>query len=736
MAPFLNSSDTDPPPSPKIENPVDTLDESSPTAPIRALVAHSLALSSPIRQIQNQPSSPAKPLTEIQNPDESSSSPSHKTLVTPPSVGIEESECRDSQIVPQSQISPDDNKILQTASTSYSLDANIDSYNRSPKRFISDFDYQSDDDLKIGSTKPGEFSWSSPKNEPTGVGAGLDNSGNTCFIASVLQCFTHTVPLIESLRSYKHQVPCNCGNEKFCVLQALREHIELALRSSGDSLRIDWFRDNLNYFSPDFQINNQEDAHEFLQSFLDKLERCCLDRRDKPGSVSSQDGNIVDHVFGGRLVSKLHCCNCNSISDTFEPSLGWSLEIEDVDNLSSALESFTHVEKLEDQFTCDNCKEKVSKEKQLKLDKLPLVATFHLKRFKNDGLFMEKIFKHVEFPLELDLLPYMSSNENPEVSTKYLLYAMVEHLGSGVSFGHYSSYVRSAPGTWHHFDDSKVRKISEEYVLSKHAYMLFYAREGTPWFSSAFEELKTLFEATPLNFSPKSVLETTCREECVSHHNAGNSNKACDDLPGVSIPGENNSDFRCDEPQEDVFHSAESSCDDDPFMFDTFESPKADGFEKPFAGTSQQEKPNVYPAGNIATIDEVASVPVLKTQEQASSPKRKADERATIGEAYRPKLKIQRQNSLPKRQGTFKIQRDHLQKKNSREETLKTKPSKRIVAADPREKDCALSYLSRISTHRSRMLAAAIDVSVKEKKVSNLKRPTMGLHRNLSEPAM
>lgn len=113
---------------------------------------------------------------------------------------------------------------------------------------------------------------------------------------------------------------------------------------------------------------------------------------------------------------QLHCCNCNSFSDTLETSLGWSLEIEDVDNLLKALDSFTRVEELEDQLTCDNCKEKVSKKKQFKLDKLPLVATFHLKRFKNDGHTMKKISKHVEFPLELDLLPYMNSNQNSQVS--------------------------------------------------------------------------------------------------------------------------------------------------------------------------------------------------------------------------------------------------------------------------------------------------------------------------------
>ncbi|KAL0792979.1 hypothetical protein Bca101_064356 [Brassica carinata] len=682
---------SDPPPSPKIENPVKTQDdESSPTAPIRALVAHSLALSSPIRQIQN--------------PDESPPSPSGKTLVTPPSADNEPL---------ASQISPDDNN-----------NNNNNSNSRPKGSYFPSFDYLSEDD---DDHKAEPFSWSYLKNEPTGVGAGLYNSGNTCFIASVLQCFTHTVPLLDALRSYKYQDPCNCRNESFCVLRSLRDHIELALRSSGYDLQIHRFRDNINYFSPDFQINNQEDAHEFLQSFLDKLERCSLDltSRNTPGAVVSSQGiNIVDNVFGGRLVSKLRCCSCNSFSETFEPSVGWSLEIDDVEDLSSALESFTCVEKLEDQLTCDDCKEKVSKEKQLKFDKLPLVATFHLKRFKNDGVYMEKIFKDVKFPLELDMLPYMSSNEDPEVSTKYYLYAMVEHLGSGVHFGHYSSYVRSAPGTWHHFDDAKVRRISEECVLSKTAYMLFYAREGTPWFSSAFEELKTLYEATPINFSPTSVLETTCREEC-------NANKACNGSVAVSIPGGSYSDYRCDEPRDDVFHSAEPISYHKSFAFES--PPKADESETPFAGTSHQEEAPLYPAGNRATID--ASVPEIKIQEKDPSPKRKAAERATVGEeAYLPKPKIQKPNSFPKHQGTFQIQREHLQNKK-KEETPATKPFRSIVTtasvADPKEKEHAIQYLRNMPSSRSRMLAAAIGVEVKKKNISNIRRSN--LHRNLSE---
>lgn len=58
-------------------------------------------------------------------------------------------------------------------------------------------------------------------------------------------------------------------------------------------------------FSADFQRFQQEDAHEYLQAFLDKLERCCLDRRSYRGHTSSQDVNIVENVFGGRLVSEV-----------------------------------------------------------------------------------------------------------------------------------------------------------------------------------------------------------------------------------------------------------------------------------------------------------------------------------------------------------------------------------------------------------------------------------------------
>lgn len=116
---------------------------------------------------------------------------------------------------------------------------------------------------------------------------------------------------------------------------------------------------------------------------------------------------------------QLKCCNCGHCSDTYEPAIDLSLEIDDVDSLLKALHSFTKVEKIEDpenKFTCEKCSERVYVEKKLSFDQVPSVAVLHLKRFKNDGSFVQKIDKHVAFPTELNLEPFTDSGKYNSVS--------------------------------------------------------------------------------------------------------------------------------------------------------------------------------------------------------------------------------------------------------------------------------------------------------------------------------
>lgn len=382
--------------------------------------------------------------------------------------------------------------------------------------------------------------------KPSMVGAGLANLGNTCFFNAVLQCFTHSVLLVQGLYSYTHPTPCDCNNERFCLICALREHIEHSLSSTGKIVSPWKFVDNLSYFSSSFQRFQQEDAHEFLQCFLDRLESSLSNSKVKDDASSFQSVNLVKQVFGGCVVSKLRCCNCNHISDTYEPSVDLSLEIEDANSLSTALESFTKVEHIEDEemkFTCDQCKEKVSVDKQLMLDQTPPICAFHLKRFKNDGSYVEKIDKHVEFPLELDLQPYTCGSQSNNVDLKYELYAVVVHAAFTSSCGHYYCYIRSAPDTWYKFDDSKVTSVSEACVLSEEAYILFYARQGTSWFSNFMETYKPSLDPNLSNTSPKSVLEnvdhTSTSAETVHLHDI---NESCSNK--VSVAGVKDHSFQ------------------------------------------------------------------------------------------------------------------------------------------------------------------------------------------------
>ncbi|KAK6947420.1 Peptidase C19, ubiquitin carboxyl-terminal hydrolase [Dillenia turbinata] len=353
---------------------------------------------------------------------------------------------------------------------------------------------------------PSFLTFYSNEPKPSSVVAGLTNLGNTCFLNSILQCFTHSAPFVEGIRSLNHKSPCDRSEEGFCVLCALRDHIELSLSSAGDTISPVKLVENLNYFSSSFHRYQQEDAHEFLQSILDRLDSCCLDIKQQNKDSSSED-SFVSKIFGGRLLSQLRCCNCGHCSDTYEPLIDLSLEIEEVDNLSSALQSFTKVERIEDpdiKFTCENCKQEVAVEKQLKLDHAPSIATFHLKRFKNDGSYVEKIDKHLDFPLELDLQPFTTGEQKSDVNLKYGLYAVVEHVGYSSNSGHYFCFVRSALDTWHRLDDAKVYTVPADNVLSREAYILFYARQGIAWISSLMEAQKQCFVS---HTSPKSVLD-------------------------------------------------------------------------------------------------------------------------------------------------------------------------------------------------------------------------------------
>ncbi|KAF8672006.1 hypothetical protein HU200_049802 [Digitaria exilis] len=347
------------------------------------------------------------------------------------------------------------------------------------------------------------------RRQPQSVGAGLSNMGNTCFLNATLQCITHTVPLFLKLCSTDHSIPCSYNKDGFCSFCALKEHVDESIRRSGSVIKPAKFRDNLRKLSSDFRPGQQEDAHEFLRCLLDNLHKCTLDPMSKGKGSSFDEESLVKDIFGGQLKSQLSCCECGHSSETFEPFLDLSLEIDQVDHLVDALESFTKVEQIgdfEDKLTCEQCNAQVCKKKQLTLHRAPDVIAFHLKRFTTLDNSVEKIDKHVAYPLEVDLKPF-HSNPDTAGDLKYDLYGVIEHSGLP-NYGHYVCNIRSSPSTWYLMNDSHVDSITDASALNQEAYILFYVRQGKfPWFSSLLEGKDAVHAENTRGASPVSVLE-------------------------------------------------------------------------------------------------------------------------------------------------------------------------------------------------------------------------------------
>ncbi|GJM91555.1 hypothetical protein PR202_ga07937 [Eleusine coracana subsp. coracana] len=231
--------------------------------------------------------------------------------------------------------------------------------------------------------------------------------------------------------------------------------------------------------SSDFEKGVQQDAQEFLRCLLDKLDEASIapSSSEEPPTI---EGGIAKEIFGGRLKSQ-----CDHWSDRSEPFLDLSLEINMVETLVDALESFTKVELIEG-VMCDGCKSCVNMEKHLKIEQAPEVLVVHLKRFLNSGHDITKISDKVKYTLELDIDPFMCSVDN--APQKYDLYGVVDHWGA-YGRGHYVCYIRSSQSDWFQFDDAKVSVCSEETVLDITSYLLFYVKQGSsPWFSSLLEK--------------------------------------------------------------------------------------------------------------------------------------------------------------------------------------------------------------------------------------------------------
>ncbi|XP_064931103.1 ubiquitin carboxyl-terminal hydrolase 4 isoform X1 [Columba livia] len=148
--------------------------------------------------------------------------------------------------------------------------------------------------------------------------------------------------------------------------------------------------------------------------------------------------------------------------------------------LRDCIELFTTMETLgeHDPWYCPNCKKHQQATKKFDLWSLPRILVVHLKRFSYSRYCRDKLDTVVLFPIRgLNMSEFVC---DPRAgSYVYDLIAVSNHYGA-MGVGHYTAYAKNkVNGKWYYFDDSSVSVASEDQIVTKAAYVLFYQRRNS-----------------------------------------------------------------------------------------------------------------------------------------------------------------------------------------------------------------------------------------------------------------
>ncbi|XP_069592061.1 ubiquitin carboxyl-terminal hydrolase 4 [Ranitomeya imitator] len=146
--------------------------------------------------------------------------------------------------------------------------------------------------------------------------------------------------------------------------------------------------------------------------------------------------------------------------------------------LRDCIQLFTKTEVLgeHDPWYCPNCRKHQRATKKFDLWSLPKILVVHLKRFSYNRYWRDKLDAVVEFPIRnLNMSEFVCDpTAGPYV---YDLVAVSNHYG-GMGGGHYTAYAKNQETQqWYYFDDSSVSPASEDQIVTKAAYVLFYQRQ-------------------------------------------------------------------------------------------------------------------------------------------------------------------------------------------------------------------------------------------------------------------
>ena len=326
---------------------------------------------------------------------------------------------------------------------------------------------------------------------------GLTNQGLMCFANSSIQLLFASPPFVSFANFMRTNMPLFTERQKAIVpsWQALIQFLngfkfsdasssdggftslkslDLIERASPTNTKI--IDSIFGRFSSKRKPRQQEDASEFLSYFLnvlhDELTKLIElspvnDNEDNQGWMLNGKIPIIDtqgklsplsRIFATFVTSET-LCNHKPRSVNAEISLVLQLPIAGITNIYKALRMYVAEEQITDEISKKNT-----------FTSFPMSLIIGLTRFGYNEYGPLKLTGIVDYP-EILKLDFIKGEE-----AEYQLSAVVVHIGTHPSAGHYICIARRFDGRWMKFDDDKVSDLGEEAHLGLQAYMLLYNR--------------------------------------------------------------------------------------------------------------------------------------------------------------------------------------------------------------------------------------------------------------------
>lgn len=329
---------------------------------------------------------------------------------------------------------------------------------------------------------------------PTGTGievpfrttkfAGIQNFNNTCYLSSFIQSLFLTDAFCSFVYGFKltkggktEDADFNMGKT---ILKGLKLLFARLIKTHHKHIEISEFIRSL---PPSYRSGEQQDVTESGRWIFDK--------------IGGTDQQLVRSIFGGEMIHKTQCLNCQRISERREVFTDLCVSVPKESEVlgkkqvtvQSLIKQMLKPESLsgDNKYSCEQCNSKQDAKRWIEITQFPSHLMLVMHKFSYDVKACD--FKKEKTPV------YPGDGLISLCNNSYEMYGAIMHYGESAMKGHYvaigkrSSLVNDKSAQWVLFDDSLATPMSQDDAMEKISgldkpanagYVLFFKHSSCP----------------------------------------------------------------------------------------------------------------------------------------------------------------------------------------------------------------------------------------------------------------